>query len=91
MMNEAIIGKLFDLLKEQYGSTVADPLSLFGGQQDLLSYVMGLGRALEQSYSTPWVPGADSAARRGPPPLEECRSCEVQGSSGRSRSSVLGP
>ena len=47
-MNEAIIGKLFDVFKDQYGSTVADRASLFDGQRDLLTFVMGVGRELEQ-------------------------------------------
>src|SRR3989304_5389666 len=40
-MNEEIIGKLFDRFKEQYGSTVANPVSLFDGQRDLLTFMMG--------------------------------------------------
>jgi hypothetical protein len=47
-MNEEIIGKLFELFKQEYGSTVANPASLFDGQRDLLTFVMGMGRALEQ-------------------------------------------
>lgn len=49
-MNEEIIGKLFDQFKEQYGSTVANPASLFDGQRDLQEFVMGIGRALEQRF-----------------------------------------
>ena len=47
-MNEGIIGKLFDLFKEQFGSTVANRVSVFDGQRDLLTFVMGVGRELEQ-------------------------------------------
>ena len=47
-MNEVMIGKLFDLLKKQFGSTIADPVSLFDGQRDLLTFVVGVGRELEQ-------------------------------------------
>jgi len=47
-MNEIIIGKLFDQFKEQYGATTATAASLFDGQRDLLTFVMGIGRELEQ-------------------------------------------
>src|SRR3989304_8341881 len=47
-MNEEIIGKLYDLFKEEYGSTVANPASVFDGQRDLLTFMMGIGQAVEQ-------------------------------------------
>jgi len=47
-MNEAIIGKLFEQFKELYGATRATAASVFDGQRDLLTFVMGIGRELEQ-------------------------------------------
>jgi len=47
-MNEDMVGRLFEQFKEQYGSTVAEPASVFDGQRDLQEFVMGIGRALEQ-------------------------------------------
>ncbi len=85
-MNEEIIGKLFDQFKEQYGSTVADPGSLFDGQRDLLTFMMGVGRELEQR-----VFDALGTGYRGPRVEMEGvryrfkghRRCEVQGLFGK--------
>jgi hypothetical protein len=49
-MNETIVNQLFELFKEQYGSTVADPVSVLEGQQDLLAFVMGIGQDLERRF-----------------------------------------
>jgi len=49
-MNEKIVNQLFELFKEQYGSTVADPVSVLEGQQDLLAFVMGIGQDLERCF-----------------------------------------
>jgi hypothetical protein len=49
-MNETIVNQLFELFKEQYGPTVADPVSVLEGQQDLLAFVMGIGQELERRF-----------------------------------------
>ncbi len=87
-MNEEIIGKVFDLFKDEYGSTVANAASLFDGQRDLLTFVMGMGRALEQRLFDSLGTGY-----RGPTlelegvryVFKEYRSCEVHGLFGKIR------
>ena len=49
-MDIDIVGELFEIFNDEYGVSVADPQSLFDGQRDLLEFVMGLGRRLEQRY-----------------------------------------
>ena len=85
-MNEEIVSRLFDVYKEQYGTTVANPVSVFDGQQDLLTFVMGVGRELEQR-----VFDALGTGYRGPSVEIEGvtyrfkgnRRCEVQGLFGK--------
>lgn len=50
MLNEVIVGQLFELFKEHYGCAVDDATGLFDGQRDLLQFVMKLGRRLEQKF-----------------------------------------
>jgi hypothetical protein len=50
MNNEAIVRRLFAIFKDKYGETVCDCGSVFDGQRDLLEFVMGLGRAMEQMF-----------------------------------------
>ena len=50
MLNEAIVGQLFDLFKEHYGYAVDDATGLFDGQLDMLEFLMKLGKRLEQNF-----------------------------------------
>jgi hypothetical protein len=50
MLNEAIVGQLFSMFKEQYGYAVDDACGLFDGQRDMLEFVMKLGKRLEQMF-----------------------------------------
>ena len=50
MLNEAIVGQLFSMFKEQYGCAVDDAAGLFDGQRDMLEFVMRLGKSLEQKF-----------------------------------------
>jgi hypothetical protein len=36
MLNEAIVGQLFSMFKEEYGYAVDDAAGLFDGQRDML-------------------------------------------------------
>ena len=50
MMNEAIVGQLFSMFKEEYGYAIDDAAGLFDGQRDMLEFLMKLGKKLEQKF-----------------------------------------
>ena len=50
MLNESIVGQLFELFKEHYGCAVADATGPFDGQRDMLEFLMRLGKRLEQRF-----------------------------------------
>jgi hypothetical protein len=50
MTSEFIIERLFSIFKEKYGQTICERSSVFDGQRDLLEFVMGVGRTLEQKF-----------------------------------------
>ena len=50
MLNEAIVGQLFSMFKEEYGYAVDDAAGLFDGQRDMLEFLMKLGKRLEQKF-----------------------------------------
>ena len=50
MINEAIVGQLFGIFKEQYGYAVDDATGVFDGQRDMLEFLMKLGKRLEQEF-----------------------------------------
>ncbi len=50
MIDEAIVGQLFAMFKEQYGCAVDDATGLFDAQRDMLEFVMKLGKSLERKF-----------------------------------------
>jgi len=53
MLNEAIVGQLFAIFKEQYGYAVDDAAGVFDGQRDMLEFLMRLGKSLERNERAP--------------------------------------
>ena len=47
MLDDTIVSQLLDCFKAVYGMKLSDPVGLLQAQQNLLEYVMGLGRKLE--------------------------------------------
>ena len=75
-MNEAIVGQLFAIFKEQYGYAVDDAAGVFDGQRDMLEFLMRLGKSLERNER------AGTRARkhlvdRFSPPVDEEANCHL--------------
>ena len=49
MLNEAIVGQLFSMFKEEYGYAIDDAAGLFDGQRDMLEFLMKLCRFARRS------------------------------------------